>query len=81
MADYSLDALVLRSRERTPLTTANVRRPAPQGLWGGRHRGHQPHRFRPHRRVPVGFSVQLLRCSGNNISPLTAERLDFPNIL
>lgn len=29
----------------------------------------------------VGFGAQLPRCSGNQISPLTAERGSFPNIL
>lgn len=29
----------------------------------------------------MGFSAQLPRCSGNRISPLTAEYANFPNNL
>ncbi len=42
MSDHSLDALVFRRREGTPLTTANVRRQHRKVL-SDRHRGCQSH--------------------------------------
>ncbi|MGH8829363.1 MAG: tyrosine-type recombinase/integrase, partial [Jiangellaceae bacterium] len=46
MADHSLDALVFRSREGTPLTTANVRRQLRKVLGDAGIEGVSPHMFR-----------------------------------
>lgn len=46
MADRSLDALVFRSREGTPLTTANVRRQLRKVLGDAGIEGVTPHMFR-----------------------------------
>ncbi|MCW2833194.1 MAG: site-specific integrase [Nocardioides sp.] len=46
MADHSLDALVFRSREGTPLTTANVRRQLRKVLGDAGVEGVTPHMFR-----------------------------------
>ncbi|GAA1784567.1 tyrosine-type recombinase/integrase [Nostocoides veronense] len=46
MADHSLDALVFRSREGTPLTTANVRRQLRKVLGAAGIEGVSPHMFR-----------------------------------
>jgi len=46
VADHSLDALVFRSREGTPLTTANVRRHLRKVLGDAGIEGVSPHMFR-----------------------------------
>lgn len=46
MADHSLDALAFRSREGTPLTTANVRRQLRKVLGDAGIEGVSPHMFR-----------------------------------
>jgi integrase len=46
MADHSLDSLVFRSREGTPLTTANVRRQLRKVLGDAGIEGVTPHMFR-----------------------------------
>lgn len=46
MADHSPDALVFRSREGTPLTTANVRRQLRKVLGDAGIEGVSPHMFR-----------------------------------
>jgi integrase len=46
MADHSLDALIFRSREGTPLTTANVRRQLRKVLGDAGIEGVSPHMFR-----------------------------------
>ena len=46
MADHSLEALVFRSREETPLTTANVRRQLRKVLGDAGIEGVSPHMFR-----------------------------------
>lgn len=46
MVDHSLDALIFRSREGTPLTTANVRRQLRKVLGDAGIEGVTPHMFR-----------------------------------
>jgi len=63
MSDHSLDALVFRSREGTPLTTANVRRQLRKVLGDAGIEGVSPHMFRRTIATVINEQASLNRAS------------------